>query len=69
MPVIEHNIAEKRNPSCKLMFGFNHRYHPGILKAKSIVDSGELGNVLNMRGLYGKSGGINFKESWRNNYE
>jgi predicted dehydrogenase len=67
--IVEMKEAEKRNPSCKLMFGFNHRYHPGVLKAKSIVDSGELGNVLNMRGLYGKSGGINFKESWRNNYE
>lgn len=60
--------AEKRNPECKLMFGFNHRYHPGILKAKTIIDTGEFGNIINMRGLYGKSGGLNFRNSWRNNY-
>jgi len=58
--------AERRNPGMKLMFGFNHRYHPGIMKAKAIVDSGRLGKVLTMRGLYGKSGGKNFSVSWRN---
>ena len=30
--------TEDRNSKCKLMFGFNHRYHPGILKAKSIIN-------------------------------
>ena len=58
--------AEKRNPSGKLMFGFNHRYHPGIMKAKAIVDSGRLGKILTLRGLYGKSGGKSFPDSWRN---
>ncbi len=51
----------------KLMFGFNHRWHPGILKAKAMVDSGRFGRILNMRGLYGKSGGVQFRHSWRNN--
>jgi predicted dehydrogenase len=50
----------------KLMFGFNHRYHPAVLKAKAIVDSGRLGKVINVRGLYGKSGGRNYEKSWRN---
>ena len=51
------------------MFGFNHRWHPGILKAKAMVDSGRFGRILNMRGLYGKSGGVQFRHSWRNNKE
>ena len=59
--------AEPRD--IKLMFGFNHRYHPGILKAKAMVESGRFGRILNMRGLYGKSGGIQFRNSWRNNKE
>jgi len=59
---------EKKNPDRKLMFGFNHRYHPGIMKAKSIIDSRQFGNVVALRGLYGKSGGVNFKDSWRNEY-
>ncbi len=61
--------AELANPSSKLMFGFNHRYHPAVLRAKSIVDSGRMGKVISLRGLYGKSGGLNFGQSWRNNYQ
>ncbi len=65
---IENIIAHEKN-GLKLMFGFNHRFHPGIIAAKSIVDSGRLGRILNLRGLYGKSGGIDFRKSWRNNRE
>jgi predicted dehydrogenase len=61
--------VEKDNPGVKLMFGFNHRFHPGIMRAKAVAESGRLGNILNIRGLYGKSGGVNFRSSWRNNKE
>ncbi|MFH1581669.1 MAG: Gfo/Idh/MocA family oxidoreductase [Pseudomonadota bacterium] len=61
--------AEKEHPEAKLMFGFNHRYHPGILEAKTIVDSGRLGKILYLKGTYGKSGGKNYLQSWRNNKE
>ena len=60
--------AESANKDTKLMFGFNHRFHPAILKAKSIVKSNRLGKILAMRGLYGKSGGVDFSNSWRNDY-
>lgn len=59
--------AERRHPELKLVFGFNHRYHPGITDAKAIVDSGSLGRILTLRGVYGKSGGQGFERSWRNN--
>lgn len=59
--------AESDNPGIKLMFGFNHRFHPGIIKAKMLVDNGTLGKIIGIRGLYGKSGGANFSKSWRNN--
>jgi predicted dehydrogenase len=58
--------AEEESDHCKLMFGFNHRFHPGIIRAKVVVDSGRLGKIINIRGLYGKSGGVNFSNSWRN---
>jgi predicted dehydrogenase len=58
--------AEKENNPVKLMFGFNHRFHPGVMRAKVIIDSGRLGKIVNIRGLYGKSGGTNFRNSWRN---
>jgi len=61
--------AERRNPNLKLKFGFNHRYHAGIQEAKRIVDSGRLGRILWLRGIYGKSGGIGFESSWRSSKE
>jgi predicted dehydrogenase len=61
--------AERENPGLKLMFGFNHRYHPGILEAKGLVESGRLGEILFLKGVYGKSGGKNYLLSWRNQKE
>ena len=58
--------AERANPGPKLKFGFNHRYHYAIMEAKSMVDSGRFGEILWLRGLYGKCGGIQFENSWRN---
>ena len=63
------DICGVERKGLKLMFGFNHRWHPGILKAKAMVDSGRFGRILNMRGLYGKSGGVQFEHSWRNDKE
>ena len=59
-------IKKLTNKNTKLMFGFNHRFHPAIQKAKKIIDSKKFGKVISIRGVYGKSGGINFKKSWRN---
>lgn len=67
--IIDIREAEARNPGLKLKFGFNHRYHAGIEEAKRIVDSGRLGRVLWMRGIYGKSGGEGFEQEWRSNKE
>jgi len=61
--------AERRNKTRKLKFGFNHRYHYAVLEAKSMVDSGRYGKIIWMRGTYGKCGGIQFENSWRNDEE
>ncbi len=58
--------AEIANPGVKLIFGFNHRHHPGITDAKAIIDSGSLGRILTLRGVYGKGGGYDYPTSWRN---
>lgn len=58
--------AETRNSHLKLKFGFNHRYHDSIITAKKLVESGRLGNVLSVRGVYGKSGSSDFQNEWRN---
>ncbi len=61
--------AEARNPGLKFKFGFNHRYHAGIIEAKRIADSGRLGRLLWLRGVYGKCGGPGFETSWRSHKE
>ncbi len=57
--------AEKAAKGKKLMFGFNHRHHGSMLHAKKLIDSGEYGKVLWMRGRYGKSVDEKFFSNWR----
>jgi len=47
--------AEKRHPGLLLKYGFNHRYHDSVTEALRIIQSGEMGKIINMRGVYGKS--------------
>ncbi len=59
-------VQEKKHPALKLMYGFNHRYHESVQEALRILHSGELGRVINMRGVYGKSKLITFNQpDWR----
>ena len=58
--------CEKKHPGLKLKYGFNHRYHDSIRDALEILHSGELGAVINLRAVYGKSQLITFDQtSWR----
>jgi len=57
--------AENNNSGLKLMFGFNHRHHDSMIYAKSLIDSKKFGDVLWMRGRYGKSVSHNFIHTWR----
>jgi predicted dehydrogenase len=56
---------EKKN-DVKLKYGFNHRYHKSVKYAKSIINKKILGQILNIRGLYGKSKIVTYdKGEWR----
>jgi predicted dehydrogenase len=62
--------SERRHPGQKLMYGFNHRYHESVQDALQIMRSGELGKVINMRGVYGKAKLITFNQpDWRTRRE
>jgi predicted dehydrogenase len=63
--VILMREAETANPTLKLKFGFNHRYHQAMQDAKSIVDGGRLGKIMWIRGIYGKAGGPRYDQTWR----
>ena len=53
------------HPKLKLKYGFNHRYHASFKEALRLIDAKLLGDVINLRGVYGKSKIINFDSEWR----
>ncbi|MFZ0430477.1 MAG: Gfo/Idh/MocA family oxidoreductase, partial [Acidobacteriota bacterium] len=57
--------AERMAGDRRLMFGFNHRHHESIKRAKALIDSGDFGRLLWIRGRYGKSVDDQFLKSWR----
>ncbi|MBI2596919.1 Gfo/Idh/MocA family oxidoreductase [Candidatus Daviesbacteria bacterium] len=54
----------KRNPIV-VMYGYNHRYHPAIQKAKQLIDSQRFGNILFIRARYGHGGRLGYEKEWR----
>ncbi|MGE3342172.1 MAG: Gfo/Idh/MocA family protein [Vicinamibacterales bacterium] len=61
--------AAARAPDLRVKFGFNHRYHEGILDALALVQGGRFGRIMWLRGVYGKAGGPGFEKAWRNRRE
>jgi len=61
VPVIE--TAKRNNVFVKV--GFNHRFHPALQKAKQLVDSGEIGPLMFIRGRYGHGGRRGYEKEWR----
>ena len=63
---IKKIIKVEKKSKGYLMYGFNHRYHGSVEKAKNIIENKLLGEVLNIRGLYGKSKIVSYnKGEWR----
>jgi len=58
----------KKNPVV-VMFGYNHRFHPSIQKAKEIADSKKFGEILFIRAKYGHGGRLEYEKEWRFNQE
>ncbi len=59
--------AEAKHPKQVLKYGFNHRYHESVREALAIARSGDLGRIINLRGVYGKSQFISYGQhsDWR----
>lgn len=62
--MMEIREAEKASGK-RLMYGFNHRHHDSVMRMKEIVDSKQYGNILWMRGRYGKSVTPDYCDQWR----
>ncbi|MDH4064840.1 MAG: Gfo/Idh/MocA family oxidoreductase [Acidobacteriota bacterium] len=54
-----------RAKGLRVRVGFNHRYHPALLKARELVDSGALGTLMFIRGRYGHGGRVGYEREWR----
>jgi predicted dehydrogenase len=65
LPVME--AAAKHR--VKVHVGFNHRYHRSLRKAREIVDTGALGELMFIRGRYGHGGRIGYDKEWRSKPE
>lgn len=60
-PVIEAVVKH----GVKVRVGFNHRYHRSLRKAKELVDSGVLGELMFVRARYGHGARIGYDKEWR----
>jgi len=58
-------------PHLQLKYGFNHRYHDSVSDALAMIHSNELGKIINLRGVYGKSKMLTYGQhlDWRTKRE
>ena len=66
---LEPVVATAKECGVKVHVGFNHRYHRSVRKAKEIVDSGAIGELMFLRARYGHGGRIGYDREWRSNPE
>lgn len=57
-------LALQKN-NAKVHVGFNHRYHRALRKAKEIVLSGVLGELMFVRARYGHGARLGYDKEWR----
>ena len=64
-PVVEAARRAFRDDGVVVKVGFNHRFHPALLKAREIVDTGALGELMFVRARYGHGGRKGMETEWR----
>lgn len=57
--------AAARDAGVTVRVGFNHRFHPALLKARELVDAGAVGPLMFVRGRYGHGGRVGYDREWR----
>tara|TARA_B110000971_G_scaffold109126_1_gene111773 strand:- start:401 stop:1399 length:999 start_codon:yes stop_codon:yes gene_type:complete len=60
-------MAAAAKHGVKVHVGFNHRYHRSLRKAKKIVESGALGELMFVRARYGHGARLGYEKEWRSN--
>ncbi|MDB6170214.1 MAG: Oxidoreductase domain protein [Verrucomicrobia bacterium] len=49
----------------RVRLGYNHRFHPGLLRARRLIDAGQLGALMFLRARYGHGGRLGYDREWR----
>jgi predicted dehydrogenase len=62
---IEPVMVTTQQAGVQVRVGFNHRYHPALLKARELFAAGALGEMMFVRGRYGHGGRIGYDREWR----
>jgi predicted dehydrogenase len=60
-------ITSASGTCSRVRVGFNHRYHPALQKARQLVEAGDLGPLMFLRGRYGHGGRLGYEREWRAN--
>ena len=60
----EVKAAADRSGS-RVRLGYNHRFHPGLQKARELIDAGAVGPLMFLRGRYGHGGRKGYDREWR----
>lgn len=58
-------IGCERETGRLVKVGFNHRFHPGTMRAAQEVHSGRHGELLHLRARYGHGGRPGYEREWR----
>ena len=56
-------LANAKN--LRVHIGYNHRYHPSIIRAFEIYSNNEIGDLMFMRARYGHGGRLGYENEWR----
>jgi predicted dehydrogenase len=54
-----------RETGARVRIGYNHRYHPALQKARSLIDEGIVGPLMFLRARYGHGGRKGYDREWR----
>jgi len=60
-------IAAANQKNVLARVGFNHRYHRAFRKARELIDTDRLGELMFIRARYGHGGRIGYDQEWRAN--
>jgi predicted dehydrogenase len=62
---LEPIMAAAAGTGALVHVGFNHRYHPALQQAKTLVAQGAVGDLIFVRGRYGHGGRLGYEREWR----